>query len=133
MSRRSRRRGPGGYILAEAMVSAALAALCGALALTLLVWSGEAIDRAQSSLGAIRALDRLYEESRLLPPRELGRPSNGVLGRYNWIRAPGVSLDPTKDYAPVPVRFFVQWTAAGRVERREMQAIVRPASAAPRP
>jgi hypothetical protein len=113
------------------MVSAALAAMCGVLAVTLLIWAGEAIDRAQSSVGAIRALERLYEESRLLTPRELARPASGVLGRYAWIRAPGVPLDPTKDDAPTPVRFFVRWTAAGRLERRELQAIIRPTAAAP--
>jgi hypothetical protein len=125
-----RRRAPRGYILAEAMVSAALTSLCGVLAVTLLIWSGQAIDRAQSSVGAMRALERLYEESWLLPAADLGRPASGVLGRYQWIRTPGPSLDPTSDYAPAPVHFYVQWFAAGKLERRQLQAIVRPAAPA---
>ncbi|HVN02369.1 MAG TPA: hypothetical protein VMT68_19375 [Caulobacteraceae bacterium] len=128
-----RRRAARGYILAETMVSAALAGLCGAMAVTLLVWASAAIDRAQSSVGAMRALERLYEEARLLPANELGRPANGVMGRYAWIRAPGPALDATAPDAPIPVRFLVQWTAAGRLERRGLQAVVRPVAEASRP
>ena len=64
-----RRRSARGYILAEALISAAIASLAGALSVMLLIWSAEAIDRSQSSIGAMRALDRLYEESRLLTIR----------------------------------------------------------------
>ena len=122
------RRGPAasGYVLAEALISAAIASLAGVLAVTLLIWSAEAIDRSQSSVGAMRALDRLYEESRLLTSDELNRPASGVLGRYQWIRSPGRALDSDLPYAPVPIRFFVEWTSGGRQERREIQAIVRP-------
>ncbi len=139
MSRRGGRAG--GYILAEALVSAALASLAGVLAVTLLIWSAQTIDKAQSSLGAIRVLDRLYEESRLASPDALGRPASGVLGRYQWVRvpgrplgeAPGLAPDPKFVDAPTPVRFFVQWTAAGKTERRQLQAIVRPAGEATTP
>jgi hypothetical protein len=124
MSRR--RPAARGYVLAEALISAAIASLAGVLAVTLLIWSAEAIDRSQSSVGAMRALGRLYEESRLLTPDELNRPGSGMLGRYQWIRSPGRSLDSDLPYAPTPVRFFVQWISGGRVERREIQAIVRP-------
>jgi len=119
-----------GYILAEALISAAIASLAGALSVTLLIWSTEAIDRSQSSIGAMRVLDRLYEESRLLTPDDLGRPASGVLGRYQWVRAPGQPLGFEAPYSPVPVRFFVQWTAGGRVERRTLQAVLRPAAPA---
>ena len=122
----TRRRRVRGYILAEAVVSAALAALAGTLAVTLLIWSAEAIDRSQSSVGAMRVLERLYEESRLLTPDALNRPANGVSGRYQWIRAPSRSLEDDLPYSPVPVRFVVQWTSGGRIERRQIQAIVRP-------
>jgi hypothetical protein len=124
-----------GYILAEALVSAAIASLAGLLSVTLLIWSAEAIDRAQSSVGAMRVLSRLYEESRLLTPDDLGRPASGYLGRYQWVRSPGPSLDRDRDYSPAPVHFTVQWTAGGRVERRQLQAIVRPSArrAAPKP
>ena len=121
-----RRRHARGYILAEAVVSAALASLAGVLAVTLLIWSAEAIDRSQSSVGAMRVLERLYEESRLLTPDALNRPANGVLGRYQWIRAPSRSLEDDLPYSPVPVRFVAQWTSGGRIERRQIQAIVRP-------
>ena len=122
-----------GYILAEALVSAALASLAGALSVTLLIWSAEAIDRSQSSVGAVRLLDRLYEEARLLPPDDLNRPASGVDGRYQWVRAPGRALGDETAYAPVPVRLVVQWTAGGRVERRAIQAVVRPAAPATAP
>jgi type II secretory pathway pseudopilin PulG len=127
-----------GYVLAEALVSAALASLAGVLAVTLLIWSAERIDRAQSAEGAIRVLDRLYEESRLATPDALGRPASGFVGRYQWVRVPGRALgddngpppDPKLAYAPIPVKFYVQWTAGGRTERRQLQAIVRPAGEA---
>ncbi len=124
------RRRARGYVLAEALVSAAIASLAGLLSVTLLIWSAEAVDRAQSSVGAIRLIDRLYEESRLLPPRALGRLARGTSGRYAWIRTPDAPLDPNTDYAPTPVRFTVQWMAGGRLQRRELQAIVRPAAEA---
>jgi len=137
----TRRAGARGYILAEALVSAALASLAGALAVTLLIWSAQSIDRSQSALGAIRVLDRLYEEARLATPDALGRPASGYIGRYQWVRIGGRSLDdtaayaadPKLAYAPIPVRFYVQWSAAGRTERRTLQAIVRPAGAAAAP
>jgi hypothetical protein len=122
-----------GYVLAEALISAAIASLAGVLAVTLLIWSAEAIDRSQSSVGAMRALGRLYEESRLLTPDELNRPASGALGRYQWIRSPGRALDSDMPYAPVPVRFFVGWTSGGRQERREIQVIVRPGAKDPAP
>jgi hypothetical protein len=122
------RSGPSGYILAEALISAAIASLAGALSVTLLIWSAETIDRSQSSIGAMRALDRLYEESRLLPPDALNRPASGVLGRYQWVRSPGRALGDETPFAPVPVRFVVQWTAGGKVRRRTIQAVIRPAA-----
>jgi hypothetical protein len=123
------RRAPRGYILAEALISAAIASLAGALSVILLIWSTEAIDRSQSSIGAMRVLDRLYEESRLLPPDALNRPGSGVLGRYQWVRAPGRALGDETPYPPVPVRLFVQWTSGGKVERRAIQAVIRPSAA----
>jgi type II secretory pathway pseudopilin PulG len=137
----SQRGRAGGYILAEALVSAALASLAGVLAVTLLMWSAGTINRAQSTLGAIRVLDRLYEESRLAAPDALGRPASGVIGRYQWVRVPGRPLgespglapDAKLADAPVPLRFFVQWSAGGRTERRQLQAIVRPAGEAAAP
>ena len=137
----SRPRGQPGYVLAEALVSAALATLAGVLAVTLLIWSAESIERSQSSLGAIRVLGRLYEESRLASPDALGRPASGVIGRYQWVRAPsrplgeapGLALDPQFADSPMPVRFSVQWTAAGRPQRQQLQAIVRPAAEASAP
>jgi hypothetical protein len=129
VSRRGRRAGAArGYILAEALISAAIASLAGLLSVTLLIWSAEAIDRAQSRVGATRELARLYEESRLLTPDDLGRPASGVLGRYSWIRSPAAPLDRDDVYSPVPVRFTAQWMAGGRFERMSLQAIVRPSA-----
>jgi hypothetical protein len=122
-----------GYVLAEALISAAIASLAGVLAVTLLIWSAEAIDRSQSSVGAMRALGRLEEDSRLLTPDDLNRPASGALGRYQWIRSPGRALGSDLPYAPVPVRFFIEWTSGGRQERREVQAIVRPGAKDPGP
>jgi hypothetical protein len=125
------RRGPGavrGYILAEALISAAIASLAGVLSVTLLIWSAEAIDRAQSGVGATRELARLYEESRLMTPDDLGRPASGLLGRYTWVRSPSAPLDRDNDYSPVPVRFTVQWMAGGRLQRMSLQTIVRPSA-----
>jgi hypothetical protein len=127
-----RRRHLRGYVLAEALISAAIASLAGALSVTLLIWSAEAIDRSQSSIGAMRALDRLYEESRLLTPDELNRPGSGTLGRYQWIRSPGRALGEGT-YAPVPVRLFVQWTSGSQLERREIQVVLRPGAKDPTP
>jgi hypothetical protein len=120
-------------VLAEALVSAALASLAGVLAVTLLIWSAERIDQAQAGLGATRVLARLYEEARLASPDALSRPATGVLGRYQWVRVAGRSLgddgsgavDPKLVDAPVPVRFVVAWRAGGKLQRRELQAIVR--------
>ena len=131
----SRRGGMRGYVLAEALVSAAIASLAGVLSVTLLIWSAERVDRSQSSVGAMRVLDRLYEEARLATPDALGAPASGRIGRYQWVRAPGRPLgeapglapDPKFAYAPTPVRFVVAWNAAGKLERRQLQAIVRPA------
>jgi len=124
------RRSVRGYILAEALISAAIASLTGALSVTLLIWSAESIDRSQSSVGAMRVLDRLYEESRLLTPDDLGRPASGMLGRYQWVRSPGRPLSDDLPYSPTPVRFVVQWTSGGRVERRSIQAVIRPSAPA---
>jgi hypothetical protein len=117
MSRRPLR----GYILA-------LASLAGVLSVTLLIWSAEAIDRAQSSVGAMRVIERLYEESRLATPDDLARPASGTYGRFQWVRSPGRALGDDSPYAPAPVRFFVRWTSGGRAEAREIQVIVRPAA-----
>jgi hypothetical protein len=130
---RRSRSGARGYILAEALISAAIASLAGALSVMLLIWSAEAVDRSQSSIGAMRALDRLYEESRLLSPDALNRPGSGVLGRYQWVRSPTRALGDETPYAPVPVRFFVQWTAGGKLERRTIQALIRPAATGANP
>ncbi|HZZ88272.1 MAG TPA: hypothetical protein VFE13_08040, partial [Caulobacteraceae bacterium] len=81
--------------------------------MTLLIWSAQAIDRAQSSVGAMRVIERLYEESRLATPDDLGRPSSGTYGRFQWIRSPGRPLGDESAYAPTPVRFFVRWTSGG--------------------
>ena len=133
--------GTRGYVLAEALGSAALASLAGVLAVTLLIWSARAIDRAQAGEGAVRVLDRLYQESRLASPEALGRPASGYVGRYQWVRIPGRSLgdepgqdpDPRLADAPTPVRFVVQWTAGGKPARTQLQAIVRPAMQAAGP
>ncbi|HEY1752021.1 MAG TPA: hypothetical protein VGG29_12200 [Caulobacteraceae bacterium] len=124
------------YVLAEALISAAVASLAGTLAVTLLIWSAQSIDRSQTSIGAMKALDRLYEESRLLSPSALGRPASGVLGRFQWLRIPSASLavgadDPKLAYAPTPLRLVVRWTSGGRVEQRQLTAIVRPLQTAP--
>ncbi|HWF77293.1 MAG TPA: hypothetical protein VN694_08965 [Caulobacteraceae bacterium] len=134
-------RGRRGYVLAEALVSAALASLAGVLAVTLLIWSARSIDRSQAAEGAIRVLDRLYQESRLASPDALGRPSSGWFGRYQWVRIPGRALsdelgeepDPKLADSPIPVRFVVQWRAGGKADRRQLQAIVRPAIPEPTP
>jgi type II secretory pathway pseudopilin PulG len=124
-----------GYVLAEALVSAALASLAGVLAVTLLIWSARAIDRAQAAEGAMRVLDRLYQESRLASPAALAQPASGYVGRYQWVRIPGRSLgdtpgqqpDPKLADAPTPERFVVLWIAGGKPTRTQLQAIVRPA------
>jgi type II secretory pathway pseudopilin PulG len=127
--RRPRRRARG-YILAEALISAAIASLTGLLSVTLLIWSAEAIDRAQSAVGATQVLSRLYEEARTLTPDDLGRPANGMIGRYQWVRAPGLSLDRDNDYSPAPVRFVVAWTAGGKPQRMMIEAVMRPSARA---
>jgi type II secretory pathway pseudopilin PulG len=123
-----RRRGARGYILAEALVSAAIASLAGLLSVTLLIWSAEAVDRAQSTVGATQVLSRLYEEARTLTPDDLGRPATGVLGRFTWVRSPGPSLDRDNDYSPAPVHFVVQWMAGGQPQRMLLESVIRPSA-----
>jgi type II secretory pathway pseudopilin PulG len=125
---RPKRRGARGYILAEALVSAAIASLAGLLSVTLLIWSAEAVDRAQSTVGATQVLSRLYEEARTLTPDDLARPASGAMGRYSWVRSPGASLDRDNDYSPAPVHFVVQWMAGGQPQRMLLETVIRPSA-----
>ena len=124
-------RRAGGYVLAEALVSAALAAMASTLAIVLLIWAAAAVDRAQSSVGAMRVMERVYEESRLLTPSQLYTSARGVLGRYSWSRTSGPKLDQRFDFAPAPVRITVRWTASGRAEERHLDALIAPGAAPP--
>ena len=69
-----------GFILAEALVSLGLAALTGALALTLLVWAARTIDRAGARMEAATVIERLYEEARLASPADLRAVTSGTAG-----------------------------------------------------
>jgi hypothetical protein len=97
----------------------------------LLIWAAAAVDRAQSTVGAAKVMERIYEESRLLTPAQLSTPASGVLGRYRWSRSPGARLDPRFDFAPAPVRISVSWTASGRPEQRNLDALIAPGGAPP--
>jgi hypothetical protein len=128
-------RGPraGGYVLAEALISAAIAAVTAGLSITLLAWSVRSVAASQASLGAVRVLGRVYEESRLLPPGALGGVGQGQMGRYHWTRIPRPSLDSRFAAAPVPVRMVVSWTQNSQVQTRELDAVIAPGGVSPQP
>jgi type II secretory pathway pseudopilin PulG len=130
MSRRRSRR-LAGFVLAEALVSAAIAALTAGLAVTLLAWSARSVSESQASLGAVRVQERVYEEARLLTPAALGMMGQGTMGRYRWLRTSGPRLDSRFEDAPVPLRITVTWTAGGRPWSRTLEALVAPGSAPP--
>lgn len=113
-----------GYVLAEALVSAAIATLAGGLSVMLLVWAARSVWADQDSIGALRVLERVYEESRLLTPRALQTLGQGTYGQYRWMRIPGARLDARFDAAPVPVRLEVWWTAGGQPRSRHLDALI---------
>lgn len=118
----------GGFILAEALVSLGLAALTGALALTLLVWAARTIDRAQARMEAATVIERLYEEARLATPADLRAVTSGTLGRYRWRRLPRGPVEIASPNGAQRVRLEATWTAGGRPDRSAIEAVVAGAS-----
>lgn len=120
MPRRGRRAG--GYILVDALVSVALAALTGAVATTLLVWTAQSLDRSRARLEAAGLVERLYEEARLASPAELDSPETGTAGRYRWRRVPLGLVDRPLGAGPRRVRFELAWQAGGRPQGSRVEA-----------
>ncbi|MDO9337705.1 MAG: hypothetical protein Q7T61_15015 [Caulobacter sp.] len=114
----------GGFILAEALVSLGLAALTGALALTLLVWAARTIDRAQARIAAATVIERLYEEARLATPADLRAMTSGKTGRYSWRRLPRGPVEAAAPAGAQRVRLEATWTAGGRPDRSVIDAVV---------
>lgn len=114
----------GGFILAEALVSLGLAALTGALAVTLLIWAVRTIDRAQARMAAATVIERLYEEARLTTPADLRAVASGKTGRYRWRRLPRGPVDVTHPDGAQRVRLEATWTAGARPDRSGIDAIV---------
>ena len=114
----------GGFILAEALVSLGLAALTGALALTLLVWAARTIDRARARMEAATVIERLYEEARLAAPADLRAVTSGTSGRYRWRRLPRGPVDVAQPNGAQRVRLETTWMAGGRPDRSGIEAVV---------
>lgn len=113
-----------GFILAEALVSLGLAALTGALALTLLVWAARTIDRARARMAAATVIERLYEEARLTTPADLRAAASGKTGRYRWRRLPRGPVEVSSPSGAQRIRLEVTWTAGARPDRSAIDAIV---------
>ncbi len=113
-----------GFILAEALVSLGLAALTGALAVTLLVWAARTIDRAQARMAAATLIERLYEEARLTTPADLRTVTTGKAGRYRWRRLPRGPVEIAIPNGAQRVRLEAAWTAGGRPDRSSIDAVV---------
>lgn len=114
----------GGFVLAEALVAAALAALSMAFALKLLAWTVERGQSAGNTLQAVRVIERIYEESLADPAAARSRPSAGQTGRFFWSRA-ALSPDPARVREPVSVvRIEVRWRERSRVKRLALDAVV---------
>ncbi len=111
-----------GFILVEALVSVALAALTGAVAVTLLVWTAQSLERSQARLEAATLVEQLYEEARLATPADLGRPADGQIGRYHWRRLPLGLVDQPFGAGPERVRLDVTWRAGGRPQTSHVEA-----------
>ena len=114
----------GGFILAEALVSLGLAALTGALALTLLVWAARTIDRAQARMAAATVIERLYEEARLTTPADLRAMTSGRTGRYRWRRLPRGPVEVGSPDGAQRVRLEVTWVAGARPDRSAIDAVI---------
>jgi type II secretory pathway pseudopilin PulG len=114
----------GGFILAEALVSLGLAALTGALALTLLVWAARTIDRARARMEAATVIERLYEEARLATPADLRAVTSGTSGRYRWRRLPRGPVEIAQPNGAQRVRLEAIWTAGGRSDRSAIEAVI---------
>ena len=111
-----------GYILVDALVSVALAALTGAVATTLLVWTAQSLDRSRARTEAAGLVERLYEEARLESPSELDGPETGTAGRYRWRRVPLGLVDRPFGAGPRRVRFELAWQAGGRPQSSRVEA-----------
>lgn len=116
---------PRGFILVDALVSVALAALTGAVATTLLVWTAQSLDRSRARLEAAVLMERLYEEARVASPAELTGPAAGEAGRFRWRRTPLGPVDRTAAGGPERLRFDVAWRAGGQPQSSRIEAWVR--------
>lgn len=114
----------GGFILADALVSLGLAALTGALALTMLSWAARTIDRAQARMAAATVIERLYEEARLTTPADLRAMTSGRTGRYRWRRLPRGPVDIASPDGAQRVRLEVTWMAGARPDRSAIDAVI---------
>lgn len=118
-----------GFIIADALVSVALAAMTATLAITLLIWTTRALDQAQTRIGAARVMERLYEEARLASRGDLAGTHEGVIGRYHWRRTGLGTGARAFGYGPERVRLEVRWSTAMRGNRDVVEALIIPGSA----
>lgn len=123
-----RQKGAAGFILVEALVSAAVAGLAAALAILVLVTVAGQLERAAAERGAAQLTRAVYEEARLTPAAQLKGAATGQVGRYAWLRTGGGALSPDLPDSPVKVRIDVRWTVHGRPYRHGVQAVIAPTS-----
>lgn len=113
-----------GYILVDALVSVALAAITGAVATTLLVWTTQSLDRSKARIEAAAVVEQLYEEARLASPADLAGPASGQAGRYRWRRTPLGLVDPAFGAGPRRIRLDLSWRAGGQAQYSRVEAWV---------
>lgn len=118
-----------GYILVDALVSVALAALTGAVATTLLVWTAHSLERSQARGEAAVLMQRLYEEARLASPADLAAPAGGQAGGFRWRRTPLGLVDRPFGAGPQRVRLDLAWRAGGEAQASHIEAWVTPPGA----
>ena len=124
-----RPRSAAGFILAEALVSAAIAGLAATLAILVLITVAGQLERAAAERGAARLTRAVYEEARLASAAQLKGVATGQVGRYGWLRNGGGALSRDLPDSPVNVRIDVRWTVHGRAYRHSVQAVIAPTSA----
>ena len=131
MSRSGHRRRPGarGFILAEAIISTAIAGLAATLAIVVLITVSGQLEKASAERGAARLTRAVYEEARLASVTQLNGVATGQVGRYSWLRKGSGAVDRDLPDSPVDVRIDVRWTVRGRPYRHSVRAVIAPASA----
>jgi len=123
------RGGARGFILAEAVVSTAIAGLAATLAIIVLITVSGQLERASAERGAARLTQAVYEEARLASAAQLNGVATGQIGRYSWLRKGSGPVNRDLPDSPVDVRIDVRWAVRGQPYKHSVRAVIAPASA----